>query len=419
MMQDTVMVHFAGIAKEFAVSSILNLGFTQINWYGVIIFFGYALAVLFGGRTAYVWKINLDKMMDVLIYGTIFAIIGARLYYVAFKWDYYSQNPGDIIKIWEGGLAIYGGIIGGIVAAYIVCKVVKLNFFNLLDMVGMSLLIGQGIGRWSNYANQEAFGTFTNGNWGMMSDKVASYISSHPASYGLEGVENIPQYIADNNLYVHPTFFYESVWCILGFFVLYIIMKKFRKFSGQLFLCYGVWYGFERMVVEGLRTDSLYVGSTDIRVSQLISMILMIVCLSILIILTVKYTKHPKPIEGVDYFPPKTEKELQAEKKQQERKALKQQRKLVKIENGKIVRKDKEERLEGKIKEVSFDEHESLTACDDIDSDEADSEEVLQHQEASYDDSFLEMKTVREEIKQRRIQARNLSEDIEQEEYDV
>ncbi len=330
MLKDTVMVHFAGIAQEFAVSSIIDLGFTEIRCYGAIIFFGYTLAVLFGGRTAHVWKINLDKMLDVLIYGTVFAIIGARLYYVIFKWDYYSKNLLDIFKIWEGGLAIYGGIIGGILAAFVVCKVVKLNFFNLLDMVGMSLLIGQGIGRWSNYANQEAFGGFTNSNWGMMSDKVASYIASHPSSFGLEGIENIPEYIAENNLYVHPTFFYESVWCILGFFVLYIIMKKFRKFSGQLFLCYGTWYGFERMIVEGMRTDSLYVGSTDLRVSQLISMILMIVCLSALILLTVKYTKHPKPIEGVDYFPPKTEKELAAEKKKEERKALKLQKKANK-----------------------------------------------------------------------------------------
>ena len=117
---DTVMVKFAGIAKEFAVSKTLDLGFVSVRWYGAIIAFGFLLAVLFGGRTAYKWKINLDKMIDVLLFGTIGGILGARLYYVLFKWDYYSAHPSEILKIWEGGLAIYGGIIGGILCAFIV-----------------------------------------------------------------------------------------------------------------------------------------------------------------------------------------------------------------------------------------------------------------------------------------------------------
>ena len=336
-MSDTVLVKFAGIAKEFSVSKILDLGFTEVRWYGAIIAFGFLLAVLFGGRVAYKWKINLDKMIDVLLYGTIFGIIGARLFYVAFRWDYYGAHPGDIIKIWEGGLAIYGGIIGGILAAFVVCKIEKLNFLNLLDMVAMSLLIGQGIGRWGNYANQEAFGSITHSNWGMMSDTVAEYISDHAAYFGLENVENVPQYIADHNLFVHPTFFYESVWCILSFVILFITLKKFRKFSGQLFLMYGVLYGLERTVVEGMRSDSLYVGSSNIRVSQLISIVLMTVCLLLLIVFLVKYTKNPKPIEGVDFFPPKTEKELEAERKKEEKKAIKQKMKGVVIRDGKIV----------------------------------------------------------------------------------
>ncbi len=333
-------VTFGGIDKVFEVSNYVDLGFTTVRWYGIIIAFGFTLAVLFGGRTAYVWKINLDKMIDVLLYGTVSAIIGARLYYVIFAWDNYKNNLSDIFKIWEGGLAIYGGIIAGILAAFVVCKVEKLNFCNLLDMVGMSLLIGQGIGRWGNYANQEAFGGFTNANWGMMSDKVIEYIARNPAQFGLEnisGKEEIAEYIAQNNLFVHPTFFYESVWCILGFFILYIILKKFRKFSGQLFLCYGLWYGLERMIVEGMRTDSLYVGNSTLRVSQLISLVLVVVCGTLLIGLTIKYTKNPKPIEGVDYFPPKTEKELLAEKNKHMKKALKRKKRRMKIENGKMV----------------------------------------------------------------------------------
>ncbi len=340
---DTVLVRFAGIAQEFSVSKILDLGFVQVRWYGAIIAFGFLLAVLFGGRIAYVWKINLDKMIDVLLFGTIGAIVGARLYYVAFKWDYYSLHLSEIPKIWEGGLAIYGGIIGGILAAFVVCKIEKLNFYNLLDMVGMSLLIGQGIGRWGNYANQEAFGGFTYRNFGMMSDTVIDYIEAHPASFGLEGVTDIASHIAENNLYVHPTFFYESVWCILGFFILYIILKKYRKFSGQLFLTYGLWYGIERMIVEGMRTDSLYIGSTGIRVSQALSFGIVVVCGVLLAALLVKYTKHPKPIEGVDYFLPKTEKELAAEQKKLERKKRRAEMKNVKIVGGKMKIKNKEE----------------------------------------------------------------------------
>ena len=298
---DTTVVYFTGISRGFTVSSILaqfNLfgHDITIRWYGAIIAFGFLLAVLFGGRMAYKWKINLDKMIDVLIYSTIFAIIGARLYYCIFEWGRYKDNPADIIKIWEGGLAIYGGIIGGIAAAFVVCKVRKLNFYNLLDLAGMSLLIGQGIGRWGNYANQEAFGTNTDLPWGMWSAKTALYINNNQALFAEKGIE------MDPNLPVHPTFLYESIWCILGFFVLYIITKKFRRFSGQTFLCYGVWYGTGRMIIEGFRTDSLYVGNTSIRVSQLLSAAIVLVCLAALIAVTVKYKKNPKPIDGIDYF---------------------------------------------------------------------------------------------------------------------
>lgn len=359
---DTVAVHFAGLDKAFNVSKTLvefTLPFTDkmisIKWYGAIIAFGFLLAVLFGGRIAYKWKINLDKMVDVLIYGTIFGIIGARLYYVVFEWGYYSQHPSEIIQIWNGGLAIYGGIIGGILGAYITCKIEKLNFMNLLDMVAMSLLIGQGIGRWGNFANQEAFGTFTTKPWGMMSDTVLEYIQRNPSSFGLENMtsDQIATYIAENGLYVHPTFLYESVWCLLGFAVLYIILRKFRLFSGQLFLTYGVWYGLERAIVEGLRTDSLFIGNTNLRVSQLLSIVLAVVCFILLVALIAKYKKNPKPIEGIDYFPPKTEKELAAEEKAKAKKAERAKRKANKgvvIRNGKIVKDPKKSESDKSVK---------------------------------------------------------------------
>ena len=344
---DKTDVFFTCIEKTFHVSSVfceINLPFLSapltIRWYGVIIAFGFTLAVLFGGRTAYVWKIDINKMIDILIYGAFAGIIGARAYYVLSEWSYYGKNPGEIFKIWHGGLAIYGGLIGGLIAAFIVCIVEKINIPNLLDLCGMSFLIGQGIGRWGNFANQEAFGSITYRHWGMMSDTVADYIARNPQTFGLEGVENIPQYLSDNDLYVHPTFFYESVWCLVGFGLLYLILRKFRTFSGELFLCYGVWYGLGRMVIEGLRTDSLFVGNTSIRVSQVLSGALCLLCFVLLLVFKVHFKRHPKPIEGIDYFPEKTEKEKRAEQRRAEQKAMRQKAKQVKIRDGKIVRPD-------------------------------------------------------------------------------
>lgn len=298
---DKTEVYFSFLDKAINVSSVfceINLPFMEspltIRWYGVIIAFGMTLAVLFGGRTAYVWKIDLNKMVDILIYGSFAAIIGARAYYVFSEWDYYGKHLTEIPQIWHGGLAIYGGIIGGLIAAVIVCKVEKVNIRNLLDIGGMSLLIGQGIGRWGNFANQEAFGTNTDLPWGMYSVKTEAYLQKL-VDYGIDTT-------VDPSAPVHPTFLYESIWCLLGFFVLYIITKKFRKFSGQTFLCYGIWYGIERFIVEGIRTDSLYIGDTNIRTSQLVSLVLVLVCSVLLIVFLIKYTRHPQPIEGVDFY---------------------------------------------------------------------------------------------------------------------
>lgn len=260
----------------------------SIKFYGAIIAFGFTLAVLFGGRKAYVWKMSIDKMLDVLIWGTIGGIIGARAYYVIFEWDYFKNHPDQIIQIWNGGLAIYGGIIGALIAAYFVCKKVDLNFLKLLDLAGMSLLIGQGIGRWGNYTNQEAFGTNTTLPWGMTSDKVVAYINSHQSEFAQNGIQ------MDPDLPVHPTFLYESLWCLLGFLVLYIVCQKFRKFDGQLFLGYGIIYGVERAIVEGLRTDSLYIGDTNLRVSQVLSMGIAAVCIVITIYKFIKLNKAEK-----------------------------------------------------------------------------------------------------------------------------
>ncbi len=286
-------VFFPGLGWSFDVyDTLVEIPFgdntISIKFYGAIIAFGFTLAVLFGGRKAYVWKMSIDKMLDVLIWGTLGGIVGARAYYVIFEWDYFSNHPEEIVQIWNGGLAIYGGIIGALLAAYFVCKKVDLSFLKLLDLAGMSLLIGQGIGRWGNYTNQEAFGTNTTLPWGMTSEKVVAYINSHQAEFAQNGIEMNP------DLPVHPTFLYESLWCLLGFVILYIVCQKFRKFDGQLFLGYGIIYGVERAIVEGLRTDSLYIGDTNLRVSQVLSMAIAGVCIVITIYKFAKLNKEKK-----------------------------------------------------------------------------------------------------------------------------
>ena len=224
---DYTAVTFTGIDKVFDVPGVF-VRFTMpfvgstvtIRWYGLLIFLGFTLAVLFGGRMAYKWKMDLNKMLDVLIYGTFGGIIGARIYYVLFDWGSYKNDLLSVFKLWEGGLAIYGGLIGGLIAAYITCKFNKLNFYNLLDLAGMSFLIGQGIGRWGNFTNQEAFGTNSDLPLGMWSEKVADYLYKNQAAFLEQGI------VVDPMKPVHPTFLYESVWFLLGFLVLYIVRKR-------------------------------------------------------------------------------------------------------------------------------------------------------------------------------------------------
>lgn len=275
---DYTTVYFTGLKHAFDVSeNFVEFGGFTIKWYGVIIAVGFLLAVLFGGRMAYKYKVNLNYMVDVLIFGTIGGIVGARLYYVVFEWSYYKEHLSEIFQIWNGGLAIYGGIIGGLIMAYFVCKKHEMSLGQLLDFIGMSLLIGQGIGRWGNFANQEAFGTNTTAPWGMLSEKTTNYLTQHYSEITSKGIH------IDPSLPVHPTFLYESIWCLVGFALLYLISRKFYKFKGQLFLCYAIWYGTGRAIIEGFRTDSLYISGTDFRVSQVLSLGLAICCTLLLI----------------------------------------------------------------------------------------------------------------------------------------
>lgn len=290
-MSDYTKVFFDGLGISFNLPSVAFTVFGySVHWYGIIIAVGFTLAVLYGGRMAYKWKMSLDGMTDVLIWGTLLGIIGARLYYVAFEWDYYSVHLSEIPAIWNGGIAIYGGIIGALIGAAIGCKVGKINYLNLLDLGALGLLIGQGIGRWGNFFNQEAFGTNTDtALFRMWSTKIRDTLEASADALAAKGID------VDPATAVHPTFLYESVWCLLSFVILHIIVTKHRKFKGEIFMLYGVLYGAERMVVEGMRTDSLYIGDTTIRVSQLLSLIIVVVALAFFIYCMVRYKKGNLP----------------------------------------------------------------------------------------------------------------------------
>ena len=291
-MSNITHVYFDGLGIDFDLPSVAFSVFGyDIHWYGIIIAFGFSLAVLYGGRKAYKWKMSLDGMTDVLIWGTLLGIVCARLYYVAFEWEYYSQHLNEIPAIWNGGIAIYGGIIGALIGAAIGCKIGKIDFLNLLDLGSLGLLIGQGIGRWGNFFNQEAFGTNTDtALFRMWSPKIHDTLENSAALLAQKGIT------VDPNTAVHPTFLYESVWCLFSFVVLHIVVTYFRKFKGEVFMMYGVLYGLERMIVEGMRTDSLYIGSTSIRVSQVLSAVIAAVALVALVyfFIRLKQNKLPK-----------------------------------------------------------------------------------------------------------------------------
>lgn len=251
----------------------------EIKWYGLIIAAGLFLAILYGLSQMKYYNIDPDKAIDVIIAGVIGAIIGARAYYVIMDWESYAGDWKAIFNLRNGGLAIYGGIIGAILAGGIVAKLRKLKFLPLLDILGTGLLLGQGIGRWGNFTNQEAFGYNTDGLFGMTSPTIRESIAS--AATNLGAPADIKAMNPD--IPVHPCFLYESVWCLLGFVLFALFAKKLRRFDGQVFLMYLIWYGTERAFVEGLRTDSLMLG--NIRVSQLLSVLLVLVSTILLIVM--------------------------------------------------------------------------------------------------------------------------------------
>ncbi|MBE6563357.1 MAG: prolipoprotein diacylglyceryl transferase [Ruminococcaceae bacterium] len=230
-----------------------NLFGISVMWYGVLIATGMVLAFIYALTRAKIENIKSDDIYDLGIFAIIFGVIGARLYYVIFEFKtFISYSIGatlrNIIDIRNGGLAIYGGILAGFLTVLVVSKIKKIRFSTLLDVVSPAVMIGQIIGRWGNFINVEAFGGETSLPWRM------GILSS------FDGGESFY-----SEMFVHPTFLYESLWNLLGFILIHVFYKK-KKFNGQVFLFYMTWYGFGRMLIEGLRTDSLMLG--PVRVSQ-------------------------------------------------------------------------------------------------------------------------------------------------------
>ena len=260
-------ISFPGLGIEINPGRALDLGFMQINYYGLIIAIGLALAAIYGLRRCNQFGFKQDDVIDGALMIIPFAIICTRLYYCAFQWEHYKDNPISILYIWEGGLAIYGGVIGAVIGIIAYCAYKKISIFAAFDMVGISFLIGQMIGRWGNFFNREAFGSATDGFLRM------GLFNTYTQSWE----------------YHHPTFLYESLWNAAGFVLLHFLSKK-RQYDGQIALGYVAWYGLGRTFIEGLRTDSLYWG--PFRVSQMLAAVS---CFAAVVALLVLSFKHHDP----------------------------------------------------------------------------------------------------------------------------
>ncbi|SDA75808.1 phosphatidylglycerol:prolipoprotein diacylglycerol transferase [Butyrivibrio sp. INlla18] len=256
-------IYLENVPKSFTI-----FGFT-IALYGVIIGFGFFLALILITNVAKKTGQNPDTYWDVATYVIVFSIIGARLYYVFFAWDYYKDDPISILNIRNGGLAIYGGVIAGFLTAAIYCKIKKTSFLKMADTCMYGLLLGQTMGRWGNFTNREAFGEYTNGLFAMRlpvemvrGGEITELMKEHMSA-------------ATNYVQVSPTFLYESMWN-LGLLILLLLYLKHKKFDGEIMLLYLGGYGLGRAWIEGLRTDQLIMHTTGLPVSQMLAICLVI-----------------------------------------------------------------------------------------------------------------------------------------------
>ena len=242
-------ISFPSLGIEVNPGRALTLGPLTIHYYGLIIAVGLMLAVVYACRRSSQFGMKQDDLLDGVLWITPFAILCARAYYCIFAWADYAENPISVLYIWNGGLAIYGGVLGAAAGVILFCRIKKIRIGTVLDLVSLGFLIGQSIGRWGNFVNREAFGAATD-------------------SFFRMGLYNT---VTGAWEYYHPTFLYESVWNAVGFVLLHVLSKH-RQYDGEIALGYVAWYGLGRCLIEGLRMDSLYSGS--IRISQIVSITL-------------------------------------------------------------------------------------------------------------------------------------------------
>ena len=245
---------------------MFEIGPIQIQWYSFCILLGMVLAIFIIGKAAKKKNISLDDLTDVLFYEIIIGILGARIYYVIFNLDYYLSSPTEILKIWNGGLAIHGGIIAGLIFLKVYTKKKKMNFLLLLDIMVTGLIIAQSLGRWGNFFNQEAYGRIV--------EKQFLETTLHLPKFIVKGM-----YIA--GAYREPTFLYESIFSFLGFLTMLGIRKWKKIKTGTITSIYLIWYGVERLIIETFRQDALMLG--NIKMAQLVSLISVIIGLVLLL----------------------------------------------------------------------------------------------------------------------------------------
>ncbi len=241
-------ISFPSLGIELDPIREFSIGPFSIHMYGIIIAAGLILAATYAIRRSQEFGLTEDHILDGILWVTPFAFVCARLYYCFFSWELYRDNPISILYVWNGGIAIYGGVLGAVVGVIAFCKIKRIRLLSALDIVSLGFLIGQSIGRWGNFFNREAFGAET-----------TSFLCM-----------GLYQPATGATTYHHPTFLYESVWNLTGFVLLHFLSKK-RRYDGQVALGYLAWYGLGRAMIEGLRTDSLYIPGTAIRVSQLLA----------------------------------------------------------------------------------------------------------------------------------------------------
>lgn len=283
-------VSFLGLGLEMEINRVAFTVFgVPIYWYGVCIALGLLLGMLYAFRYAKSYGIDADRMVDVIFVSTIAAIIGGRAYYVATA-PFEYQSVWEMIDIRLGGIAIYGGVIGAFLMGALMCRLRKVPMLPMFDLAAQGFLIGQCIGRWGNFFNQEAFGGNTTLPWGMISENTQQYLQSVQQTLAAQGMT------VDPSMPVHPTFLYESIWCGLGFLLLWRYSKH-RRFHGEMTLLYVMWYGFERFFVEGLRTDSLMVG--NVRISQAVAALSVVAALVAWVVLRRKYRGVPLVIPAL------------------------------------------------------------------------------------------------------------------------